>query len=65
VRRRVRPSGLLVEFRNIEIEVVEKDVAHVGQIDALAECRRRDDHPDRAGAEELLDLQPLGRPTPA
>ena len=55
------PAGLLVELAGVEVEMVEHDVAHVGQIDAFAEGRRRDDDAQLALAKEPLDLEPLGR----
>ena len=54
-------AGLLVELGEVEVEVVEHDVADVGKIDPLAECRRRDDDAQLALAKEALDLEPLGR----
>ena len=53
------PPCLLIELAGIEIEMVEHDVTHVGQVDALAEGRGRDDHPQPALAKEPLDLQAL------
>ena len=66
-RRAVAPGapGLLIELGEIEVEMVEHDVAHVGQVDALAERRGRDDDAQPALAKEPLDLRALGVRHPA
>ena len=56
-----RATRHLIEFREVEIEMIEYDVAHVGEIDALAERRRRDDRADRAATKQRLDARAFRR----
>src|SRR5579875_748303 len=59
-----RTAGLLVEIGEAEVQMIEKDVPHVGKIDPFAEGGGRDDDAQRTFSEIGLDLTADGARDP-